>query len=178
MVSGPAGDALYRTLDGGRTWQQQEIALPDGDQVIFGLPWFDSDQTGWLPVLFVGEVGEKLVMFSSRDAGETWSLDRSSALKPDTYRDAFLGANAGILGAEMRSDLSRLGLPDGAYWVDFAGEQYGWTAVRSGDCQRQISPETNTSSKHCELRQMLLSTNDGGLTWNPVSDAYDKEIQR
>jgi hypothetical protein len=168
MVSGPTGETLYQTLDGGWTWQRQEIGLPDQNRVISGLPWFDSDRTGWLPVLSGRDSGEKMVLFTSRNGGETWSLWRGPATEPGEFREALLEASPGIREAAPGSHLSQLDLPDGTYWVDFAGDQYGWAAVRSGDCQREASPSPDPGRKHCELRQMLLTTADGGLTWNPV----------
>lgn len=168
MVSGPAGEALYQTLDGGWTWQKQQIALPNQDSVITSLPWFDSDRTGWLPALSGRGSGEKVVFFTSRNGGETWSLEREPTPEPGEFREALLEANPGMLEAAQGSHLSQLELPDGAYWIDFAGEQYGWAAVRSGDCQGEATPGPDSSRKHCVLRQMLLTTSDGGLTWNPV----------
>jgi len=99
MVGGPAGEALYQTLDGGWTWQQMVIALPNNSSVIAGLPWFDSLGKGWLPVLSGRGSGEKLVFYSSLNVGNTWSLERSIVIAPPGLRGALSGVSPSFLEA-------------------------------------------------------------------------------
>lgn len=87
---GPAGaPAVYRTADGGRTWQALgQVAggndSPGGDQVV--VLGFSSPRDGWL-------VQRSGAVFSTRDGGQTWakSLSAGEPVAAAQFADAETG---------------------------------------------------------------------------------------
>jgi photosystem II stability/assembly factor-like uncharacterized protein len=166
MTSGPAFDALFRTQDGGWTWQRMEGILPV-EKALVGLPWFDDSETGWLPVIVPGDTADELQLYSSRDGGKTWEPERGT--KPGLV--SVLESNPAWTGVVSDSLLEQLMVPEGAVWVDFSGDQVGWAVANTGDCQDGTSTGPGTGGKRCSLQTILLTSEDGGLSWNPVCSA-------
>ncbi|HSR42935.1 MAG TPA: hypothetical protein VLL48_12200, partial [Longimicrobiales bacterium] len=68
-ASGP-GSGLYRTLDGGDTWEELTEGLPEGDKGRIGVDVFRGD--GDLVYATVESSGEGRGLYRSRDRGLTW----------------------------------------------------------------------------------------------------------
>lgn len=77
---------LYRTTDGGRTWEKQKLELPpnrlEPGQIDYGLPMFGPDGTsGLLAATWVPESGHvaayATLLFRTTDGGATWQHLRS-----------------------------------------------------------------------------------------------------
>src|SRR5690606_15247104 len=64
------GSGLYRTLDGGATWQRLEKGLPEGDMGRIGLDIYRRD--GNLVYAIIESSGDGRGLYRSRDRGETW----------------------------------------------------------------------------------------------------------
>ncbi len=183
-AGGPTGDLLYRTEDGGDTWQLQDLPLPAGGRAQVGLPHFICDRVGdgcnqlRLPVIITGRDGASLALFTSQDAGRTWSLENSQPLGPADAWTGFLPASLtaadNFPANSLRAFLGAGTLPDGVIALDFLDGQYGWALVQNSSCQGIKRPTTEMApsdpqSFRCELQTRLLATADGGSTWREIS---------
>jgi photosystem II stability/assembly factor-like uncharacterized protein len=192
VAGGPRGDQFFRTGDGGKTWQSQ--SLPDVNsnssrQVSMGLPVFSDGHTGILPVTLTGSDESRLILYSTSDGGNTWSLFKetkldaqsSSAGRVLTDLDLDGDLYAALLGSDHVSSVLPLihsfregRLPSGIVSADFVSEQVGWVLVQEGTCSgykpragENISP--NREGLLCELNSQLLMTSDGGLSWQEIT---------
>jgi photosystem II stability/assembly factor-like uncharacterized protein len=77
VAGGPAGDQFFRSVDGGRTWQSQDLPRPDSGQTEIGLPVFEDKVSGALSLVQMDKDGSRLLMFTTADAGESWSLSET-----------------------------------------------------------------------------------------------------
>ncbi len=66
-----SGSGLYRTLDGGDSWEELTNGLPDGDKGRIGLDVYRRD--GNLVYAIVESSGEGRGIYRSEDRGESWS---------------------------------------------------------------------------------------------------------
>jgi photosystem II stability/assembly factor-like uncharacterized protein len=84
-ASGTNGEGLFRTDDGGRSWQLVSVKTPPGVGELgtsYSLPSISSDGTGVLPVTFNGDFGHTAVgVYVTSDSGEEWALARLVPLK-------------------------------------------------------------------------------------------------
>lgn len=136
------GRALFRTRDGGRTWE--ENALPAEINYVAGLRFVD-ERNGWL-IGFAPRGGQygcdhaappdvprcREILFRSRDGGRTWTSLRVTAIAP-----------AG--GSALKE-------------LQFVDATNGWMLERSGPLPCQ-------TGKPCFN---LLATADGGDAWRTV----------
>ena len=163
---------LYATHDGGRTWAEQDLALPAGyedAQAAPEAPVFFSAQDGVLAVgLFRHEPARAL--YITRDGGATWTpTPPFSAAVGGAVRTALLSAGEGwalvqpVPGTTDRVEL-RHTTDGGLTWtalsadpalakvveLQFVDRDHGWALCAEGEST------------------YLLKTADGGRTWARV----------
>lgn len=162
---------LYMTRDGGRTWREQDLALPPGagDQwsAWTQQPEFFTPRSGVLAVLFQleSEPGLVFVAYVTRDGGATWT--RATPLPLPRWPGAlwggagyaFVDPNNGWVSDGESLSVTRDGgrtwatrRPGGAFvdikQIEFVSPRQGWAVSR--------------------LWPYLLRTADGGRTWTPL----------
>jgi photosystem II stability/assembly factor-like uncharacterized protein len=157
---------LYRTQDGGVTWQQQSLPLPAGQALVTtDPPIFFSATDGLLPVTFsTPQQGVSLMVYATQDGGATWS---SSTLLPNigttwnedllSMQQGWVAANGGTLYETSDSGQHWTALTPSSNFqaitqLDFVSAQEGWAISMA-------SP----SAPH------LLQTMDGGQSWVQIS---------
>lgn len=192
MVGGPAGDGFYRTLDGGLTWEPQELPGLPQVPVFIGQPQFTTPQEGRIPVTLLADPDASLVIYVTRDGGDTWFMEREVALTPGSQpgdavpfnlqTEVWHLADPSISGltvfdkgkdAGAPTTLGTTGLPPGTVSLDFISPDLGWALVQenrcSGDKIQTYQPDPVLFT--CEMKTRLFRTDDGGLTWlelNPL----------
>lgn len=176
-AGGPAGDELLRTTDGGDSWESIHPAGPDAHYL---LPKFDDAQHGLLPVVGADGDSVRADFYQTGDGGQTWSLVGSQPLAEGTPVSNELPLSlldsANFLLVVPRSDqmlrssglqLGSLANTDGASaaisLLKMISLEAGWARSDSGEC----TPASD-GSLACTRETKLLSTRDGGLTWQSV----------
>lgn len=161
--------SLFQTRDGGETWMQ--LTLPIGEPVRFVTP-----ERGWVAG---GAAGDEL--YQTEDGGRSWqalapemmkgSTDKPRTLellevakatreetpllmaRTETHAALFKARDAGAAWDQIAS------LPAEISQFSFATPTIAWASTAQGRCAEMI----------CTTETRLLRTDDGGLTWTPVT---------
>lgn len=166
VAGGPAGDQFFRSVDGGRTWQSQDLPRPDSGQTEIGLPVFEDKVSGALSLVQMDKNGSRLLMFTTADAGESWSLSEIIQIsESDVQFASGLTLNNRVMGGEF---------PKGVVALEAFDNQHGWALVQNGFCAGykpragEIAP-LDSPPLQCESHSNLLVTTDGGVSWREMS---------
>ena len=162
---------LFRTLDGGLTWQPYHLPLPEG--VSFSgssyPPIFFDEQNGILPATIITMENEPgLLFYETIDAGESWTptillegqitawdwLDRQHAFTAGTDEQMqsklFVTADGGKSWEAYPVEMVEVRA------LDFISEQEGWAI-----CGWEFAPRDGCSGD-------IYHTQDGGRSWERV----------
>jgi photosystem II stability/assembly factor-like uncharacterized protein len=156
---------LYRTDDGGVSWSQVNLALPEGaENFELGIDedqmQFASDHEGFLVVRMSGD-STQTVVYTTSDGGDTWTL--TPTVIPEAGQSDFLSAEEAIIynGEQfyVTRDAARtwatvtpnIVFGDSFATMDFVNPNSGWII-------------TVADGQHA-----LYRTHDGGATWLPVT---------
>ncbi|MCB0101653.1 MAG: hypothetical protein H6635_10685 [Anaerolineales bacterium] len=167
----PNGGTLYRTSDGGLTWEA--FATPFSD----GLFHFIDEQNGWMMANLGAGAGSNAVsIFKTRDGGETWER---------TYTN-----DPNLEGAENTLPLSGIKyfivpLDVDTAWIGGVvyapGETYLFRTDNSGATWSNINlvlPENVTNSDISMLGIVFVSQSDGLLALRITSDTPKTIVYR
>ncbi len=160
----PAGNRIYRTTNGGRSWvlQTPSRGLADAPDVVLNDVQFVSQNVGWV-------VGSEGSIYATRNGGTTWTRQTTST-KYNLFKMTFLNENVGyVCGGNLEAGIILKTTDGGTTWrrqlvpadgalrgIAFVDEQNGWTVGNGG---------------------LILATRNGGQTWeqqlsSTTSDLY------
>ncbi len=177
VAGGPAGK-LYSTSNGGETWEERTPA----QNAYFQLPIFLHETNGVLPAIVTDEPA-RAEFFQTDDAGQTRTSAGSVPLEADTPSDTplpisvldatrftFIVPNSDRIVSMADGHLSEIqnseGQSAGIVALDMVSAQSGWGQWTTGNC---VVTGKLGDSLGCTRETKLLSTRDGGLTWDAIS---------
>ncbi|MDQ7093266.1 hypothetical protein REC12_06660 [Desulfosporosinus sp. PR] len=174
----PSIQLLYRTQDGGLTWQRQKLKLPvgyeSGELSVGDSPVFFSANEGLLSAIYVpknGQGNSVTILYATKDGGQTWQsrtplqfqgiVDFADAChgwnwqwNTSASKELYHTSDGGKtwLGIEPDRNLKHF-LDQGldVTQLDFINDKTGWALLISNDGQ-----------------SVLLRTTDGGDSWSIV----------
>jgi photosystem II stability/assembly factor-like uncharacterized protein len=172
-TGGVAGDKVFKTADGGKTWEGE--ALPPifgGEQIRVGVPTFVGSDEAILPVTIVADQSVEVFLTTS-DAGGTWTGAGTVNLGISTDHASVMIQSAGAwlavgdaiyrtADAGQHWDRASLELPVGAVLTDvqFADAEHAWALDPLAVCLGQKA--------NCQTRIALLQTDDSGGSWTEL----------
>ncbi|MBK7448344.1 MAG: hypothetical protein IPJ47_02525 [Anaerolineales bacterium] len=154
---------LYRSDDGGKTWFNINLVLPEGSKdselSVYGIR-FTSTTDGLLAIRVAAETPQ-IIVYATHDGGTTWSqlpitfdgyglLETPSASEMIFYTAGqfYVTKDAGMTIEQVTPDIK---FGDTAIDMSFVNSQTGWLV---------------TSDSTSDLS--LYKTTDGGATWFPI----------
>jgi hypothetical protein len=176
----PFHSKLYVTHDGGATWSdafppETDIIPPMPEPVEYGLPVELPDGNLILPETQTQDQDASLSLMQSSDSGQTWTVLAAGSVIPNVgggfmpfiFPDGhvFVIAGNGTIGLGLAAGSTELlqyhlsGIPGAVLDVQFADNNRGWALVTEDGCFKT----------DCWLVTFIEQTQDGGLTWTPLS---------
>jgi len=165
-----AGANLHASTDQGQHWTQSELSLAGPVSAATVSPPIGTT----LPVTVLTDEHTEIQFLTTIDGGRTWGQPTRQATHGRTgagVRLAAASTPAGPIAYDTvgghayrpdGTDLRPSGLPDGIQTVTFAPNgRNGWTLAGHGTC--------TGNKQDCTYHNDLLTTTDGGLTWQTAA---------
>jgi photosystem II stability/assembly factor-like uncharacterized protein len=164
VIYEPGRIYLYKTTDGGRTWNQSSVRVPKDyelAEVETPGPIFASSQVAYLPVHLSSQNGVMLAVYASQDGGTSWLT--GPTFIPEGGSIDFVSPESGFAwngtNFYLTRDASKTWIPvrpdvdftDSFSGMDFVSPQVGFVLTDQGDRGRQ-----------------LFVTHNAGATWSLV----------
>ena len=163
IVYAPGEMYLFRSKDGGKTWLQINVVLPeqaaDGEVSVLGIQ-FVSENKGLLALRITSETPQT-ILYATEDGGNIWSLlpvtfegygvlETPSASEMIFYTDdQFYVTNDA--GETIQQITPEIAFGESLTDMSFVNAQTGWVVTTSPANER-----------------MLFKTTDSGATWSPL----------
>ncbi len=152
---------LYRSVDGGLSWAEQKVDLPAGYenyQTSTYAPLFFDGGLATLPVQLSGE-NSGYVFYQSQDSGETWT-----ATQPISVEGLYAIASPNEIVIWNGSPPLNSTHDGGNTWIYQAGD-----GLPDNNELRQLD-FVNANNGWALTEDYLYRTNDGGKTWEKLSE--------
>lgn len=168
-----AAPGLYATRNGGKDWAPVNLEAPPGfgarKNPTYALPEFENTHSGSILVTFAepNDEAPKLTLFTTEDGGRSWSLRGSQTNGGSSWQTTYAGGEWLALGCLYR-ELSALRVTKGGIHESRAAK-IASEAVCQGGGIDQISFVDGMRGWVLLAQGGLLSTSDGGLTWEGVT---------
>ena len=166
--SGRPHTILFRTDDGGKTWERQTTF--DGDRSRLHDIGFADANNGWI-------VGDDRILRTT-DGGESWSpVDVGpKATPPDATKLLVLGPEAIVVGGRSQNRQIMLTVDGGATWelvgiVKNGGGGAGSENSITGLALAEPSTIFATTGSHPYSKGRIYRSEDGGHSWEKVAEA-------
>jgi len=166
-LSGPGRHGLLETSDGGVSWTPVSLTLPppfEPRNEIYGLPVFENENLGLLPVILSDSTGTQIWFYVTNDGGTSWFLDQGVEIDEQVSPSSVFPVE--IVDTEhwvLPTTGSLSGLVGPVLDLAFASPEVGWATIGGGQCTE------DSGSVTCTLLSGLYGTTDGGDSWQPVS---------
>lgn len=154
---------VYRTKDGGLTWDQQQLPMPDGYTAEGGSarsypPIFFDDQNGLMPIYLGGSTpGINLFFYITTDGGDRWSPTTPLSSPANDFVWSWSNASHGLVAEEDTGIL---------YSTSNGGE--AWSKNTLGGLKFSqldfVSPGVGWGIS----QGSLIQTSDGGKNWHTI----------
>ena len=157
---------LYRSGDGGATWQLVPVKVPDGyeqAQMETRGPTFVTHNAAFLPVTVSSQNGVMMALYTSVDGGASWLvtptlIPQGGAMDFVSAKDGFVWNGADFYVTHDAAQTWKTVAPDVSFGESFSGMDF-------------VSPTTGfVLTSDANGPSGLYKTTDGGTTWNRLGD--------
>lgn len=182
---------LYRTRNGGTSWEPVEIAGP----TVTGICAIDVRQSrfidsgnlaGRVTVRAAGRVGGPALLATSRDGGETWSSEDLSALTAMILDIHFIDDRTGFVAGASEADVEK----SKAVVLRTTDGGRTWTKVYQGDRTFELTWKLSFPSASvgyvtiqsynpdkAVTERVFAKTTNGGRIWNEMPLVKDAAVR-
>jgi photosystem II stability/assembly factor-like uncharacterized protein len=171
-VGGPAGGEIFQTQDGGATWTDSRPSdIPNGTQSSIAYTPFVVEGRGVLAITTLG-TENYLNLYSLQNSDQWLALDRVrlespsstiglSILDPQNFVGTIPGTPSIVRMRDGEVEVLRNqdGLSASIVQLDMVSIEDGWAK----------SIDSNCIGKSCASSTNLLTTTDGGVTWQRIN---------
>ena len=179
-TGGPANDQIFRTHDGGTSWESiQPANIPENVQKVV-YPPHDSNGQGTLVTTHIGTENTLNVYALSLDEWQPAAqaeldvqpgLIGLSILDPQNFVAVIPGTTSIVRMIDGRLTVleNADGLSSSIVELDMVTLDVGWAKAVESDCDLETLSNSETVSIFCSSTTRLLQTTNGGITWQSLS---------